>query len=166
MKHIWKVIGIPAAMLLTAQAVGANDGVLTVTQKLLSERLMVEAAQAAIDACAANNIHVHVVIVDTAGLTRLLLIGDGSKANTIDGALRKAYTAAMMGQATATIAERIAANPKMLLPPDSKMLYLAGGIPIRVGPDLLGAIAVGGGTPEQDAPCAQAGLDKIQYALH
>jgi uncharacterized protein GlcG (DUF336 family) len=166
MKSLLKLIGLPAAMLMATQAVGANDGVLTVTQKLLSEHLMVEAAQAAIDSCAANNVHVHVVIVDTAGLTRLLLIGDGSKANTIDGALRKAYTAAMMGQATAALAEKIAANPKMLLPPDPKMLYLPGGIPIRVGSDLLGAIAVGGGTPEQDAPCAQAGLDKIQYALH
>jgi uncharacterized protein GlcG (DUF336 family) len=165
MKHLRKMLWVPTALLLIAQAT-ASDGVLTVTQKLLSERLMVEAAQAAIDACAANNIHVHVVIVDTAGNTRLLIVGDGSKANTVDGARRKAYTAAMMGQPTATIAERIAANPKMLVPPDPMLLFLAGGIPIRVGSEVIGGFAVGGGTPEQDAPCAQAGLDKIQSELH
>ena len=49
--------------------------------------------------------------------------------------------------------------------PDPTIFALAGGLPIRVGNDLIGAIAVGGGAPETDEKCAQAGLDKIQALL-
>jgi uncharacterized protein GlcG (DUF336 family) len=107
-----------------------------------------------------------VVIVGARGEVRLLLISDGGRNDTLDGARRKAYTAARMGRPTATIAEQIAANPKMLIPPEPLLLFLAGGLPIRVGTEVIGGLAVGGGAPEQDAKCAQAGLDKIQYALH
>jgi uncharacterized protein GlcG (DUF336 family) len=155
-----------AAAFMTATSAGAADeAVLTRTQKILSERLAVEAAQAAIDFCAASNVHVHVIIMDADLNLRLLLIGDGSKVNTTDGARRKAYTAATMGQATAVIAQRLADNPKMLVPPDATLLFLPGGIPIRAGGELIGSIGVGGGAPEQDAKCAQAGLDKIQSRL-
>jgi uncharacterized protein GlcG (DUF336 family) len=144
----------------------ASEGVLTITKHLLSQRLMLEAATTALDFCTAANVRAHVVIVDATGLTHLIIVSDGGNAQTIDGARRKAYTAAMTGRATQVIAEQLAANPKMLVPPDPVMLFLAGGLPIRVGNEVIGAIAVGGGLPEQDAKCAQAGLDKIQPELH
>ena len=155
-----------STFLAAAYANAADPALITRTQKILSERLAVEAAQTAIDSCAASNVHVHVIIMDADLNMRLLLIGDGSKVNTIDGARRKAYTAAAMGQPTAVIAQRLAENPKMLIPPDATLLFLPGGLPIRtVGGELIGSIAVGGGQPEQDAKCAQAGLDKIQSRL-
>ncbi len=147
-------------------ASAADDGLITVTKKQLTQRLELEAAQAALDFCTAAKVQAHVVIADARGDMRLLLISDGGRNDTLDGARRKAYTAARMGRATATIAEQLAANPKMLTPPEPMMLFLPGGIPIRVGNEVIGSIAVGGGAPEQDAKCAQAGLDKIQYALH
>lgn len=147
-------------------ASGADEGVLTLTRHVLSQRLMLEAATRALDFCTAANVHAHVVIVDAAGFTHLVIVGDGGNAQTIDGARRKAYTAAMTGTATQTIAEQLAANPKMLVPPDPMMLFLGGGLPIRLGTEVIGAIAVGGGLPEQDAKCAQAGLDRIQPELH
>jgi uncharacterized protein GlcG (DUF336 family)/mannose-6-phosphate isomerase-like protein (cupin superfamily) len=138
---------------------------ISVTKRQLTQRLELEAAQAALDFCTAAKVTAHVVIADAKGAMRLLLIADGGRNDTLDGARRKAYTAAQMGQPTATIAERLAANPKMQTPPDAMMLFLPGGIPIRAGSELIGSIAVGGAAPEQDAKCAQAGLDKIQYAL-
>jgi glc operon protein GlcG len=43
---------------------------------------------------------------------------------------------------------------------------LGGGIPFRVGKEFLGAIGVSGGMPDQDAACAQAGIDAIQSLLN
>jgi glc operon protein GlcG len=43
---------------------------------------------------------------------------------------------------------------------------LGGGIPFSVGKEFLGAIGVSGGMPDQDAACAQAGIDAIQSLLN
>lgn len=165
MKKIITGLTMGAAALVGVHAHAADEAVLTVTQKVLSAKLQVEAAQTAIEFCAANNIRAHVVIVDAQSNVRLLLVGDGAKANTIDGARRKALTAALMGIATSTLQQRLTENPKMMLPPDPVILPMAGGVPIRVGNELIGAIGVGGGPPEQDEKCAAAGLAAIQDRL-
>jgi hypothetical protein len=46
--------------------------------------------------------------------------------------------------------------------PDPTILALAGGLFIRVGNDLIGAIAVGGGAPETDEKCAQGGWTRFR----
>lgn len=166
MRKCFNSLLIIFSLVPAVNAGAADDGLITVTKRQLTQRLELEAAQAALDFCTAAKVTAHVVIADARGDMRLLLISDGGRNDTLDGARRKAYTAAKMGRPTQTIAEQIAANPKMLLPPDSMMLYLPGAIPIKVGSEVIGAISVGGAAPEQDAKCAQAGLDKIQYALH
>lgn len=42
---------------------------------------------------------------------------------------------------------------------------LAGGIPFKTSKDFLGAIGVSGGMPNEDAECAQAGIDAIKSQL-
>lgn len=42
---------------------------------------------------------------------------------------------------------------------------LAGGIPFNAGKDFLGAVGVSGGMPDQDAACAQAGIDAVKSLL-
>lgn len=42
---------------------------------------------------------------------------------------------------------------------------LAGGIPFSAGKDFIGAVGVSGGMPDQDAACAQAGLDAVKALL-
>ena len=42
---------------------------------------------------------------------------------------------------------------------------LAGGIPLKAGDDFLGAVGVSGGMPDQDAACAQAGIDSAKSLL-
>jgi uncharacterized protein GlcG (DUF336 family) len=45
------------------------------------------------------------------------------------------------------------------------MLLLAGGLPIKIGDDMVGGIGVGGAPGGHlDAACAQAGLDSIGAA--
>lgn len=42
---------------------------------------------------------------------------------------------------------------------------LAGGIPLSTGKDFLGAVGVSGGMPDQDAACAQAGINAVKSLL-
>ena len=42
---------------------------------------------------------------------------------------------------------------------------LGGGIPFYAGKDFIGAIGVSGGMPDQDAACAQAGIDAVKSQL-
>ena len=133
------------------------------TEKVLPLQAELAAAQAVVQACAAKQFHVSVVVVDAYGNTKLVLVSDGAIYTTADSARRKAYTAAMMRQTTASLQQRIAANPGAPTPGDGNptFLFLAGGIPIRAGSEVIGAIGVGGAASEQDAECAQAGVDKI-----
>jgi uncharacterized protein GlcG (DUF336 family) len=138
--------------------------------KLLNERMLplrveLEAAQVAIDTCGAKHVAVHVYVVDAFGNIMLLLVGDGAHYDTVSGARRKAYTAAILGEPTIEIQKRLAANPSLKPPADPMFLFLGGGVPIRAGGEVIGALAVGGGSPDQDAECAQAGLDKIRPYL-
>jgi len=42
---------------------------------------------------------------------------------------------------------------------------LGGGIPFKTSKDFLGAIGVSGGMPNEDAECAQAGIDAVKSLL-
>lgn len=137
-----------------------------ILQKLMPMRLVVDAAEAVIAACNIQSAHVSVVIVDQAGNIRIQLLSDGGNFTTMDSARRKAYTAAIMGRATADIEQQVATNPASA-PGDGNpsFLFKAGGVPIRAGGEVIGGIGVGGSGPGTDAKCAQAGIDRIQAFL-
>jgi len=169
-KRISTLSVVLGAMLLAAaqessSTKSADLGLITKTLKVLTMRAQLEAAQTAIDTCAASNVHVHVWMVDANGNTTLFLLGDGTRYNTVETARQKAFTSAIMGQPTAAIQKRIAENPGTRVPPDPRLIFVGGGVPIRAGSEVIAAIGVGGGTPEQDDQCAQAGVEKIQHYL-
>ena len=45
------------------------------------------------------------------------------------------------------------------------VITIAGGLPIKVGEVLVGAIGVSGSMPDNDETCAQAGLDAVKDLL-
>jgi len=130
--------------------------------------LALEAAQTAIQTCQANGYKVGAVVVDSAGATRVVLVADGASSMTADFATRKAYTAnafkkpsGAVGDEAKTdkaLADRIAADPKMIT--------WAGGQPLTVGGDVIGALGVGGAPGgDKDDVCTAAGIAKIQSRL-
>jgi uncharacterized protein GlcG (DUF336 family) len=133
-------------------------------RKELPLTVAIEAAQTAIDACAAKRVTVHVFVLDADANVRLMLIPDGARYDTTYGALHKGYTAVKTGVPTLELMKKRGENPSSL-PKDPKMVFLGGAVPIKVGSRVIGALSAGGGAPEQDAACAQAGLDKIQHYL-
>ena len=152
---------IIAATLLAPIAVTAQE---LPTAPYLPLSLATKAADAALKACAAENHNVSVAIVGRDGATKVLLKADNSGPHTGSSATGKAYTSAAMGRDTAGLAGFIASKPENagMRDMDSRMVIQGGGLPIRIGNALVGAIGVGGApTGDADALCALAGLKAI-----
>lgn len=118
-------------------------------------------ADAALESCTAQGQRVSVAIVDRDGSTRVLLKADGAGAHTVGSSTGKAFASASLGQETAAVAAGIAGNPELagLRDMDPRLVILAGGLPIRLGGELVGGIGVGGAPSGAiDADCARAGL--------
>ena len=139
------------------------------TKQVLPSALAVRIAQSAIADCAAKGDQVAVAIVDPAGGLRVLIAADGVKAIDIESARRKARTASALVASTLKIASKVAASPefgRLLLTLDPQLLLLGGGLPIKAGADLVGAIGVGGAPgPEGDDSCAGAALAAVGALL-
>ncbi len=153
-----------AAAFLAPLAAAAQD---LPTVPYLPLDLAVQAAEAALKACAAEGHNVSVAIVARDGATKVLLKADGSGPHTAASATGKAFTSAAMGRDTAGLAGFIASAPENagLRDMDARMVIQAGGLPVRIGEALVGGIGVGGApSGDIDAACATAGLTAIGAA--
>lgn len=128
--------------------------------------LAIEAARVAIDTCAAaGGQKIGASVVDSAGVLKALLAADGTSPRGVTSSTSKAVTALTFKTATSdlgeqaksdkALADKIAANANFNARP--------GGVLLKVGDEIIGAIGVGGG--RTDADCALAGVDKIQARL-
>jgi len=136
-----------------------------VTQKNLSLDLAEAVANAALAQCQSMGFKVSVTVVDRAGLPIVMLRGDGAGLHTPEGADRKAYTARTYGSPSANFAKRVQTEPSYAPAMQyTRVLALAGGLPIKVGNEVIGAVGVSG-SPGKDDICAQAGIDKIADQL-
>jgi uncharacterized protein GlcG (DUF336 family) len=171
-RAVWAAAALTAAAFAmnagTAAAQGAGGDAGLPMEKVLPMALAQEAARAAVAACARQGYRISVAVVDRAGVLRVLLRGDGAGPHTIDSSMRKAYTAASLRAATGQYAEMIAENPAVegLRDMNERILFLAGGLPVKAGDDVVGGIGVGGAPGgDKDEVCAQAGLEGIAGAL-
>ena len=153
-----------AATLLAPLAATAQE---LPTAPYLPLDLAVKAADAAIKACAAQGHNVSVAVVARDGSTKVLLKADNSGPHTVTSAQGKAFTSAALGRDTAGLAEFIASQPanEGLRNMDTRIVILAGGLPVRFGKALVGGIGVGGApSGDIDANCAATGLKAIGAA--
>lgn len=130
--------------------------------------MAIKAATAAIEKCQADGQKVSVAVVERSGATKVLLKSDGSGPHTVASATGKAFTSASMGRDTSGLADFIKANGDVegLRDMDSRMVILAGGLPIRIGDALVGGIGVGGAPSGKiDEACAKAGVEAIGGVL-
>jgi len=108
---------------------------------------------------------VSVVVLDRDGLQVVMLRGDGAGLHTPEGADRKAYTARAYSAPSANFAKRVQSEPAYAPAMQyTRILALGGGLPIKIGEEVIGAVGVSG-SPGKDDVCAQAGLDKVADQL-
>jgi uncharacterized protein GlcG (DUF336 family) len=151
-------IAAAAVLSSSAQAQLANEKSLTLA--------MAQAiANGAMESCKAMGYKVSVEVVDRDGLAIVMLRGDGAGLHTPEGADRKAYTAKTFRAPSADFLKRMQQNPAAHASEQyTRVLAIAGGLPIKVGDDVVGAVGVSG-SPGKDDDCGQAGINKVADQL-
>jgi uncharacterized protein GlcG (DUF336 family) len=116
--------------------------------------------QAAHKAAAELDIAVTAVVVDESG--RLMALGrmDRARPITSDIASNRAYTAASFQQPTEQLSS--SANQawfqSLVVSSNGRITPGGGALPVLEGERIVGAVAVAGGTEEQDTRCCEAAL--------
>jgi uncharacterized protein GlcG (DUF336 family) len=136
-----------------------------VAQKNITLALAQTIANAAIDQCRSIGYKISVTVVDREGLPLVMMRDDGAGLSTPEGSDRKAYTARAFSQPSADFVKRLQDRPDTVGSRHySRVLALAGGLPIKVGDEVVGAVGVSG-TPGKDDDCSQAGINKVADQL-
>lgn len=157
--RIFAVIALAAAVATPAHAQGL------VVQKNIPLATAQLIANAAMEKCKELGYRVSVTVVDRAGLPIVMLRGDGAGLHTPEGSDRKAYTARAFGQPSADFVKRMLNDPASTGSKEyTRVLALAGGLPIKAGDDIVGAVGVSG-SPGKDDECSKAGIDKVADQL-
>jgi len=137
------------------------------TERNLSLDLANQIAAATVAACQANGHAVAAAVVDRAGGLRALQRADNAGPHTLSSSQAKAYTSASAKNTTLAMMDGAQKNPAAAnlvhLP---GFLLLGGGVPIKVGNEVIGAVGVGGAPGGHlDEQCAVAGIDKVKDLL-
>lgn len=142
------------------------------TAKQLPLSLATEAVMEAVAVCEKSGYRVTATLVDASGLIKAVAKGDKAPPHTLDSSRGKAYAAVSLGpnfseSVTSAIVARLsngpAFGPVQHLP---GVFLVAGGVLIKSGEDVVGAIGVGGAPGgDKDEVCAKAAADKIADRL-
>jgi uncharacterized protein GlcG (DUF336 family) len=146
--------------------VGHAQG-LIVTHRIPAE-LASQAVAEAVASCAKQGYAESAVVVDADGVRQAVLRGDRAGSHTLDSAYDKAYTSATFKADTSALFERAKTAPGFanLFTQLPHLILLGGGVVIKVGDEVVGAIGAGGAPGANlDEACARAGLDKIRDEL-
>jgi glc operon protein GlcG len=99
-----------------------------------------------------------IAVVDAGGAVVLLRRQDGASSVTAEAAVLKARTAARFGGPTQELVALSQDSPTRDLMLLLQLTDDPGGIPIKVGGRVIGAIGVSGGAADQDVGCANVGV--------
>jgi uncharacterized protein GlcG (DUF336 family) len=128
-----------------------------------------DSAFSMVEACQAfakkNNWHVSIAVVDASGALMAFHRMADTSFNSIQSAQLKAKTAAIVRSSTLDLAEMVSksANPALVASHQMELGFYAaqGGLPIKAGNVVVGAIGVGGQGPAEDEQCARVGMETV-----
>lgn len=154
------------ALALTFAATAASAQAVRV-EKNMSLELANQIAGATVAACTAGGYNVTATVVDRAGTVRAVQRADNAGPHTLEASRLKAYTSASAKNNTLAIMEISQKNPGAAnLGQIPGYLLLGGGVPVKVGNEVIGAVGVGGAPAGNlDEQCAMAGIAKVQDLL-
>jgi len=116
--------------------------------------------QRALEAAAAQSVRVAAVVLDTGGHIVAAARMDGVGPLNLDVARRKAYAVVNLGVSTAEMLQMVSRDPLIttVLHSEPSIVMLPGGLPIREGERLVGALGIAGGFYPQDQAIAEYAL--------
>ena len=152
---------ISIAAILSGRA-GAQG---VVMQRNLSLAMAKTIAEGTIAECKSKGFNTAAAVVDRAGQLMVLLRDEQATAQTAEMARRKAYTARMFRTSTLEFQKRTMDPALAAQRQIADILALGGGVPIRMGDDVIGGVGSSGSSQEGDDACAKAGVAKVADLL-
>lgn len=107
-----------------------------------------------------NKWNVVIAVVDDGGHLIYLQRMDGTQTGSIDVAIGKAKTAMAFKRPTKVFDDLAKTRPSIMSL--GEVTLLEGGVPVKAGDQVIGAIGVSGVTSQQDAQIAEAGLAVLE----
>lgn len=104
-----------------------------------------------------------VAVVDRGGNLLAFERMDGAKLLSQYSAIQKAITAASHRVVTGTLPTDLALG--IALATDNRYATIAGGLPIEINGEVVGAIGVGSGTDEEDIEVAEVAIAALRQAI-
>ena len=158
---------LPTSALALALMATAASAQSVRTEQNISLDLANQIAAHTVAACAANGYAVTATVVDRAGTVRAVQRADNAGPHTLEASRLKAYTSASAKNTTLAMMEGAQKNPAAAnLVHIPGYLLLGGGVPVKVGNEVIGAVGVGGAPGGHlDEQCAVAGIAKVQDLL-
>jgi uncharacterized protein GlcG (DUF336 family) len=156
-------LGLIAGAAVLSAAAFAQDGL--PTQKMLTIDVAQSIAQDAMAKCRADGYKVIVTVVDSANILKAFLRDDGAPMATVEVGRMKANSVMAFGRPSGPPANLPAGTPA---PPPvlPGTINAMGGVPIKVGDQLIGAVSVSGAPGgDKDAAFANAALAKVADKL-
>ena len=149
-------------ILVTAPALAQAPQV----EKNVSMALSMAIMQGVLDQCTKDGYKVSVVIIDKGGNVAASVRSDGTPPHTMDFARMKAYTARTRNQTSLATMKQMEDPAFGFLRQIPNVVGVGGGVPIRVGNEVIGGVGVSGAPGgEKDEVCANAGVAKVADAL-
>lgn len=142
---------------------GACDTCNVISEKALSLDLAQAIAHGALTKCRVDGNHVSITVLDRDGLVKIAFRDDGAGPHTIVTSRRKAFTSVTFKQPSGQWAHRVLTDPAVAgLRDTAGTIALGGGVPIKAGNEVIGAIGVSGSSgADKDEACANAGIAEV-----
>ncbi len=151
-----------ATSVAAASAASASDGARPLMAPTLSSAQAQRVLEAAERAARGAGVAVFIVVVDDCGDLKAASRQDGNSRASLTLAPLKAATAVAFRTSTATLATRTTDPVRAQSLLAAGFTLLGGGVPLSAGGQVIGAIGVGGGTPDQDVQIAEAGAAALR----
>lgn len=150
------------AGLVMAGSVHAAD---TITVKRMSMELAADVAKAAVEECRKRGYQVSAVVVDRNGIPQVMMRDVLSNRFTIQIAEDKANAVILSGVSSSEFRKN-RADIRQEMNHVNGIIMLEGGMPIRAGGSLLGAVGVSGAPGgDIDEACAHKAVESVQERL-
>jgi uncharacterized protein GlcG (DUF336 family) len=135
------------------------------TMKILTVDVAQAIAQEAMAKCRADGYKVSVRVVDHANIEKAFVRDDGAGMATVQVATMKANSVMAFGRPSGP-PPNLPAGAPVPAPVVPGTINAMGGVPIKVGDQVIGAVAVSGAPGgDKDAACANAALTKVADKL-
>jgi uncharacterized protein GlcG (DUF336 family) len=159
-------IALIGAAIAAPLALGVPAQGQMITHKDLSAAMALSIAETAMATCTASGYHVSVAVLGRNAEVIAQVRGDGANPHTFENSFRKAYTARTFRIPSGEIAKRYKDDPSIFQVHLANVIPAQGGLPIKVGEDVVGSVGVSGAPGgDKDEVCAKSGIDKVADAL-